>query len=336
MELDYYQKYIKYKTKYRNLQEGGILGDIPKVYKDMVELKGKAIPPELLVLEYAFLQGTKIDKIYVKKLISYALEYDYTNYIKKKPRFTIINFDIIDIKEFEFTDDMIIKLIKLNSKSEHGLCELGDRGNKVAKDQITDCLNGVTRNSDREKKIINALRLFKFIDRIRNGNINNLRITPELIYIKFLNSIYNTQEFNMSEFSDKLYIGHYIYYLFLINKMSAESSKKKVETSWNMKTNADEIRNVITNNVISNNVVKQINHVIHVMDKKNMPEFHKMRTNGIIDKYDKAITEIVKFDNFIDVYTDSLAIAKPLCVTSCNTPPDKTSVTCVTCIAQSI
>ena len=208
--MDYYQKYIKYKSKYFALKQiaGGKKGP------DAIEkLTGIAIPPELQALNNAFLPGFNIDSQYVDELLKYsreAIQQLLENGGDTQPH----------------CKSIINKLIELNN-NKNGLCETGDRNNKkpVPKAIINSNLkDNNTQNIDNQ---IQALTFFKTVDKIRDFPVEKIAKSIDNQIIKFQEcNDYFIPEFNI----DKAYVGHLLYYaLSMKNKTDVSSVYAKLK-----------------------------------------------------------------------------------------------------------
>jgi len=186
--MDYYQKYLKYKAKYIALQEGGA---------EVAKLKGFAIPPEVQILDNAYLPGFNIDEAYVEPLLAAA-------------------------KYFSEPKQIIEFLLELNKVSENGLCAKGNRNKnrKVPKEKISEDLKNSLKNVTVKGAHTDALTFFKKVEEIRNTEIDEK--TPHELKA-LLEAFQSFDDAFLPRFNiDKAYVGHLLYYVLKSNKNSKE------------------------------------------------------------------------------------------------------------------
>jgi hypothetical protein len=197
--MDYYQKYLKYKAKYVATQTGGTIAD----------LKDTAIPPELKMLDDAFLPGFNVDKAYVEPLLAAAA--------CAKDSSELIKF-----------------LQSLNNVSENGLCSKGDRlakgQTKKTKEQINTDLKSMESKPEDEGRSY-ALKFLKTVDKIRNANIDSMKGNSDAQ----LNQFQALDDTFLPGFNiDKEYVGHLLNYVITSKKNSTEVLKKLLELNNNL------------------------------------------------------------------------------------------------------
>lgn len=191
--MDYYQKYIKYKAKYVATQTGGNVADLTE----------NAIPPELQMLDDAFLPGFNVDKAYVEPLLAAS----------------IANENSIDVIKF---------LQALNNTSD-GLNKKGDRlikgkQTKQSKDAIGKALSDMLQKPDDENRK-EALQFFKIVEKIRNANVNTMKGNSD----KQLEQFQNFDDVFLPGFNvDKDFVGHLLYYILTSNNNSTSVVKKLI------------------------------------------------------------------------------------------------------------
>jgi hypothetical protein len=192
--MDYYQKYLKYKAKYIATQTGGYIAD----------LKDIAIPPELQMLDDAFLPGFNVDKTYVEPLLAAAAC-------------------------AENSSEVIKFLQSLNNVSENGLCAKGDRlakgQTKKTKEQINTDLKSMESKPDDDGRS-DALKFFKTVEKIRNANVNSMKgnTDAQLSEFQTLDDTF-LPGFNI----DKEYVGHLLYFVLQSNGNSKQVLQKLLD-----------------------------------------------------------------------------------------------------------
>ena len=197
--MDYYQKYLKYKAKYLATQTGGYIAD----------LKDIAIPPELKMLDDAFLPGFNVDKVYVEPLLAAA---------------ACANNSLEVIKFLQ----------SLNNISENGLCAKGDRlqkgQSKKTKEQIDTDLKSMESKSEDDGRSY-ALKFLKTVDKIRNADIKSMKGNSDAQ----LNQFQNLDDAFLPGFNiDKEYVGHLLYYAITSKNNATEVLKKLLELNNNL------------------------------------------------------------------------------------------------------